>query len=120
MRPANCSSQSFEWSAVSMETKTVRPSPSFTGSSTATRRSITPSASRRWIRFQQGVCDSPTCSPMAAMESVASFCRSARIFRSIESKGGLSEVGGEEGLSKAAPACGATGPLTGCVEKNLF
>lgn len=79
-------SQSWEWSAVSMETNTVSPRPSFTGSSTATRRSMTPSASSFWIRFQHGVCDRPTRSPIAAMESVASVCSRARIFRSIASK----------------------------------
>ena len=41
------------------------------------------------MRFQHGVCESPTLSPIAAIERVASVWSSARIFRSIESKANL-------------------------------
>src|SRR4249920_3639764 len=46
---------------------------------------MTPSASSRWIRFQHGVDDRPTRLPISATESEASFCRTARIFRSMAS-----------------------------------
>src|SRR4029077_2105549 len=46
---------------------------------------MTPSASRRWIRFQQGVEDNPTRLPISATERDAFSCSTARIFRSIAS-----------------------------------
>src|SRR5215467_5824693 len=49
---------------------------------------MTPSASSRWIRFQQGVEDRPTRLPISATEWEASCCRSARILRSMASIGG--------------------------------
>src|SRR5664280_2248702 len=48
-------SQSCEWSPVSIDTNTVMPRPIFSGSISATRRMITPSASSRCNRFQHGV-----------------------------------------------------------------
>src|SRR5262245_21815411 len=84
-RSANWASQSCEWSPVSIDTNTVTPRPSLSWSTSATRFWITPSASRRWIRFQHGVEDRPTRLPISATESEALSCRSARILRSIES-----------------------------------
>src|SRR5690242_9468564 len=78
-------SHSSEWSSVSTETNTVTPRPSLSWSITATRFWITPSASRRWIRFQHGVEDSPTRLPISATDSEASSCNTARIFRSMAS-----------------------------------
>src|SRR6185437_13373933 len=78
-------SQSCEWSPVSTDTNTVMPRPSLSGSMSATRRRITPSASSRCKRFQQGVEDSPTRCPISATESEASSCTTARILRSMAS-----------------------------------
>src|SRR6476661_7729966 len=78
-------SHSSEWSPVSIATKTETPSPIFSGSTTATRFWITPSASSFWMRFQHGVEDNPTRLPTSATESEASSCRTARIFRSMAS-----------------------------------
>jgi hypothetical protein len=69
-----------------METKTVTPALIFTGSRIATRPLMTPSSSIFWMRRQQGVVESPTLRPISATGVVASFCRSARILRSILSK----------------------------------
>mgnify|MGYP007008285455 CR=1 FL=1 len=80
------SRQAAPWSAASIPTKTVRPKPSLAGSAKATRRIRTPVASSFWIRFQQGVCDSPTRSAIWAMGCVASCIRAATIFRSIRSR----------------------------------
>ena len=79
-----------EWSFVSIETSAVMFRPSFSGLSKATRRSMTPSASSRWMRFQHGVCDKPTRPPISAIDRVASSCRSARMFRSVASISDLS------------------------------
>ena len=68
---ANLRSQASEWSALSTETNTEIPSPILFWSTSATRRRITPSASSRWMRFQHGVDDSPTRSPISATESEA-------------------------------------------------
>jgi hypothetical protein len=46
---------------------------------------MTPSASSRWIRFQQGVEDKPTRAPISATESEAFSCKTARIFLSMAS-----------------------------------
>ena len=46
----------------------------------ATRLWITPSASSRWMRFQQGVDDSPTRCPISATDSEASSCRVSEDF----------------------------------------
>src|SRR5262245_9522703 len=51
----------------------------------ATRRVMTPSASSRCSRFQQGVDDKPTRWPISATESDASCWTTARIFLSIAS-----------------------------------
>src|SRR6476469_6316265 len=78
-------SQSCEWSPVSTDTNTVMPRPSLSGSMSATRRRITPSASSRCKRFQHGVEDRPTRCPISATESEASSCTTARILRSMAS-----------------------------------
>src|SRR4051794_39710488 len=44
-----------------------------------------PSPSIRWMRFQHGVDDNPTRSPISATVSEASCCRTLRILRSIAS-----------------------------------
>src|SRR5262245_49898207 len=46
---------------------------------------MTPSASSRWMRFQQGVDDRPTRLPISATDSEASPCSSDRILRSVTS-----------------------------------
>src|SRR5918995_6992571 len=58
-RSAKRVSHSCEWSPDSTDTNTVSPKPSFSGSRSATRRWITPCASRRWMRFQHGVWERP-------------------------------------------------------------
>src|SRR3954453_19257001 len=68
-----------------MATNTDTPSPTLSGSTTATRFWITPSASSFWMRFQQGVEDSPTRLPTSATESEASCCSTPRILRSMAS-----------------------------------
>src|SRR6516162_372425 len=83
---ANFFSQPSEWSELSTETNTEMPSPILFWSTSATRRRITPSASNRWMRFQQGVDDSPTRSPISATEREASSCSTIRILRSIASR----------------------------------
>ena len=55
---------------------------------------MTPSASSRWIRFQHGVDDSPTRSPISATDSEASCCRTVRILRSMASRRRLGSSGG--------------------------
>src|SRR6266436_2495442 len=54
------------------------PRPILFWSTSATRRRITPSASSRWIRFQHGVEDNPTRSPISATEREASSCSTVR------------------------------------------
>src|ERR1700733_1407652 len=61
------------------------PSPTLSGSITATRRVMMPSSSNRWMRFQQGVEDSPTCLPISATDSEAASCRSRMMCRSVKS-----------------------------------
>ena len=56
---------------VRIDTNTLTRVLTLTGSSTATRRWITPSSSSFWIRRQQGVVDSPTFLAMSATASVA-------------------------------------------------
>src|SRR5438270_5138485 len=68
-----------------MATNTETPSPTLSGSTTATRFWITPSASSFWMRFQQGVDDSPTRLPTSATDSEASCCSTPRILRSMAS-----------------------------------
>src|ERR1700738_1259232 len=51
----------------------------------ATRLRMTPDLSRRWMRFQHGLCDSPTRCAICASERLASSWRSATIFLSIAS-----------------------------------
>src|ERR1700674_5366457 len=46
---------------------------------------MTPSASSRWMRFQQGVEERPTRLPISATEWEASCCSRARILRSMAS-----------------------------------
>src|SRR6185437_10727139 len=87
-------SQSCEWSPVSTETKTVMPSPILSGSISATRRVMTPSASSFCSRFQHGVDDRPTRWPISATEREASCCTTARILRSMASI--LEFLGGRE------------------------
>src|SRR3954471_8670340 len=82
---ANLPSHSSEWSPVSIATNTETPRPILSGSTTATRFWITPSASSFWIRFQQGVDDRPTRLPTSATEREASCCSTPRILRSIAS-----------------------------------
>src|SRR3979411_3100873 len=64
-------SQASEWSELSTETKTEIPSPILFWSTSATRRRMTPSASSLWMRFQHGVEDSPTRSPISATDREA-------------------------------------------------
>src|SRR5438445_5938459 len=78
-------SHASEWSELSTETNTEMPSPILFWSTSATRRRITPSASRRWMRFQHGVEDRPTRSPISATDSEASSCSTVRILRSMAS-----------------------------------
>ena len=61
------------------------PSPIFSGSISATRLVMTPSASSRCRRFQHGVDDRPTRWPISATESEASCWTTARILRSMAS-----------------------------------
>jgi hypothetical protein len=61
------------------------PSPTASGFTRATVASITPSARRRWMRRQQGVCDRPTRAATSATASDASSWRMARILRSTRS-----------------------------------
>ena len=72
--------------AVSIATRTWIPSPTFSGSTIATRRWMTPLASSRWIRRQQGVWLRFTRAATSAIGSEAFSCRMARIFRSVWSK----------------------------------
>src|SRR4029079_2952736 len=81
----NFLSQSCEWSPVSIETKTVMPRPTLSGSMMATRRVMTPSPWSFSSRFQQGVDDRPTRWPISATEREASSWTTARIFRSTAS-----------------------------------
>src|SRR5258707_7862235 len=55
------------------------------GEISATRFRMTPDFSRRWMRFQHGLCDSPTRCAICASERLASSWRSATIFLSIAS-----------------------------------
>jgi hypothetical protein len=68
-----------------MATKTVTPTFIFSGFSSATRRSITPSASSFWMRRQQGEGDSPTRSATSATGRSARSCSTERILRSMSS-----------------------------------
>src|SRR5882757_7178450 len=86
-------SHDSEWSPVSIDTNTVTPSPTLSWSTTATRFSMTPSASSFWMRFQHGVDDSPTRCPISATESEASCCSTPSILRSIASIGVSLDVG---------------------------
>ena len=82
---ANFASQAEEWSPVSIETNTLRPTPIDSGEISATRFRMTPVFSRRWMRFQHGLCDSPTRWAICASDRLASSWRSTTIFRSIAS-----------------------------------
>src|SRR5215216_3308915 len=82
---ANLAIQAEEWSPVSIETNTVSPMPIDSGEISATRRRMMPAFSRRWMRFQQGLCDRPTRCAICANERLASSCRRATIFLSIAS-----------------------------------
>src|SRR5690606_37976481 len=75
------------------------------GSTSATRPVMIPAASSFWIRFQHGVCDSPTRSAICATESVASRISSARILRSMRSS--LS-IGNPLGHLPGGRLCGKT------------
>ena len=55
------------------------------GEISATRRRMMPAFSRRWMRFQHGLCDRPTRWAICAKERLASSWRSATIFLSIAS-----------------------------------
>src|ERR687898_952783 len=74
---ANLAIQAEEWSPVSIETNTVSPMPIDSGEISATRRRMTPAFSRRWMRFQHGLCDRPTRCAICAKERLASSCSSA-------------------------------------------
>ena len=90
---ANFDSQADEWSPVSIETNTVSPIPIDSGEISATRFRMMPAFSRRWIRFQHGLCDSPTRWAICANERLASSWRRATIFLSIASMCEISVVG---------------------------
>src|SRR5260370_28107826 len=55
------------------------------GEISATRFRMAPDFSRRWMRFQHGLCDSPTRCAICASERLASSWRSVTIFLSIAS-----------------------------------
>src|SRR4051812_22674679 len=79
------SSHSVVCSPASTLTSTESPTPTCSGSTTATRCVMTPRASSFWMRFQQGVAERPTRSAICAIERVASCCRMSSSCRSISS-----------------------------------
>src|SRR3954449_12267896 len=79
------SSHSGVCSPASTLTSTESPTPTCSGSTTATRRVMTPFASSFWMRFQHGVAERPTRSAICAIDRVASCCRMSSSCRSISS-----------------------------------
>src|SRR5690606_30442301 len=78
-------SHSWLWTLVRIDTKTVTRALTLAGSSSATRRLITPSSSSFWMRRQQGVVESPTLFAISATASVAFSCKRRSILRSRRS-----------------------------------